>query len=433
MFDRRKSDIPLRLGLARYGDQFQTTHTVGELKENTILGYCTKEFSDQFSLYTVKLRGIGEYYFFDEANNRSIKIIGGVDSQESIVDALMEMLEVPTIQIPSVVLNETIVSSVTGEIGPIGSAGERGEKGDAGPRGMIGANGIDGLNGAAGKQGLDGKNGEVGSQGIQGEPGPSGQRGEKGDRGEQGTQGIGGTIGPQGIAGQKGERGELGPQGYSGVPGPQGESGIPGEQGEKGERGEQGEKGENGSRGEQGVVGAKGADGVNGAVGPVGVAGPAGPQGEVGVVSATYPLKLEDKTISVEQKFFDELVNGVGQKYSAQGGGGGNVAILDDGVKRSKAVRSINFTGNVEVTKEGANRVAVNILGGSGSTGATGATGPTGATGATGSTGPAGTNGVTGPLDNLTDVTIVDEDIGDILVYNGSIWQNIGLLDGGSF
>ena len=87
------------------------------------------------------------------------------------------------------------------------------------------------------------------------------------------------------------------------------------------------------------------------------------------------------------------MVSGGNSGVSAQGGGGGNVAIYKDGEKASKAVRSINFKGNVEITKEGSNHVAVDILNGS--------------------------------LETLTDVTITSPITGQVVSYNGSEWVNI--------
>jgi hypothetical protein len=83
------------------------------------------------------------------------------------------------------------------------------------------------------------------------------------------------------------------------------------------------------------------------------------------------------------------------------GGGGGEIAVEDEGSEVIADARTINFTGaGVSVTDAGGQQVDVDIPSG-GATGPTGATGPIGATGpgvgATGPTGAAGAAGATGP------------------------------------
>ena len=362
---KKVSDIILRLGMARFGHEFRTTASIGELKEGTVLKYCTKDLVQEFPQYKIKLRGVGEYYFFDEQNRRVIAISGGVDKDESIVDALMEFVEAPKptpIVTPKVILREQPIVSVE----PI--KGEKGDTGEQGPRGSMGPEGPQGSQGEKGDKGEPGEQGLSGSDGKDGEPGPQGEKVEKGDRGEKGEQGKVGPIGPQGPQGSKGEMGEKGDQG---IPGPNGERGLQGEKGERGEKGDRGEKGEKGERGEKGDkgdVGPSGTPGPIGATGPqgaVGSAGPIGPQGEVGVASAIYPLKLDEKTISIEQKYFTDIVNSASSKFSAQGGGGGNVIIKHEGRRLSSAVKSINFTGTgiSSVATDGKN-INIDISGG---------------------------------------------------------------------
>jgi len=370
---KKVSDIPLRLGLARFGHEFKTTASIGDVKEDTVLVYCTEELSREYPQYKIKLRGVGEYYFFDEQNLRVICITGGVDKNESIIDALMEFVETPVIKVekskPVLVEQPLSVVSkpVKGEKGDKGDRGETGPRGMMGPEGPQGDRGLQGVAGEKGEPGRDGSDGVQGPQGERGEPGPQGEKGEKGDRGEKGERGDVGPQGPQGIQGPKGDKGEKGDQG---VPGPQGERGLQGKQGKKGERGEKGEKGDQGPKGDTGLQGPVGPSGQIGPVGPQGAdgsAGPIGPQGEVGVASAVYPLKLEDKTISVEQKFFNDLVNDVSKKHTAQGGGGGNVIIKHEGRRLSSAVKSINFTGSgiSSVATDGKN-INIDITGGGG-------------------------------------------------------------------
>jgi len=362
---KKVSDIPLRLGLARFGHKFKTTASIGDLKEDTVLAYCTEELSREYPQYKIKLRGVGEYYFFDEQNLRVVCITGGVDKNESIIDALMEFVETPVINVEKrkPVLVEQPLPVVSKPLK--GEKGDKGDRGETGPRGMMGPEGPQGAQGpqgVAGEKGEPGRDGSDGVQGPQGEPGPQGEKGEKGDRGEQGTRGEVGSQGPQGIQGPKGDKGEKGDQG---VPGPQGERGLQGKQGKKGERGEKGEKGDQGSKGDTGLQGPVGPSGQIGPVGPqgaVGPAGPIGPQGEVGVASAVYPLKLEDKTLSLEQNYITEIVNGIDSKYTTQSGGGGNVDVYVEGNKVVKNLRSINFEDGFSVTKEGrGNKISVSV------------------------------------------------------------------------
>jgi hypothetical protein len=368
---KKVSDIPLRLGLARFGHKFKTTASIGDLKEDTVLSYCTKELSREYPQYKIKLRGVGEYYFFDEQNLRVICITGGVDQKESIIDALMEFVQ-PTVK------QQKKIPVLTEEPLPVtpqpvkGEKGDKGDRGETGRRGMMGPEGPQGPQGVAGEKGesgRDGSDGVQGPQGERGEPGPQGEKGEKGDRGEQGERGEVGSQGPQGVQGPKGEKGHKGEKGDQGIPGPQGERGLQGEQGEKGERGEQGLQGSRGEQGIQGPIGSRGEVGPVGPQGAVGPAGPIGPQGEVGVATAVYPLKLEDKTLSVEQKFFNDLVSDVSKKHTAQGGGGGNVIIKHEGRRLSSAVKSINFTGSgiSSVATDGKN-INIDITGGGGTT-----------------------------------------------------------------
>jgi hypothetical protein len=374
---KKVSDIPLRLGLARLGHMFKTTASIGDLKEDTVLAYCTEELSREYPQYKIKLRGVGEYYFFDEQNLRVICVTGGVDKNESIIDALMEFVQ-PTVKqqkkIP--VLTEQPLP-VTPQ--PVkGEKGDKGDRGETGPRGMMGPEGPQGPQGVAGEKGepgRDGSDGVQGPQGEQGEPGPQGEKGEKGDRGEQGERGEVGSQGPQGVQGSKGDKGDKGEKGDQGIPGPQGERGLQGEQGEKGERGEQGLQGSRGEQGIQGPIGSRGEVGPVGPQGAVGPAGPIGPQGEVGVATAVYPLKLEDKTLSFEQNYITEIVNGIDSKYTAQSGGGGNVDVYVDGNKVVKNLRSINFGDGFVVTKEGRGNKITVVSTGSGSGGSTGGVG----------------------------------------------------------
>lgn len=178
--------------------------------------------------------------------------------------------------------------------------------------------------------------GKQGLQGIQGEKGEKGDQGDIGPRGLQGLQGI------QGIQGERGQKGDTGEKGEKGDRGPQG---LKGEKGDKGQKGDKGERGEKGDKGERGLPGPQGIKGETGEQGPIGPAGPQGEQGSDGIASVSYPLKYKDKQLSLEQSFFTELVNNATKGVSAQGSGGGNLAIRWNGEKVVSAARNLNFTG----------------------------------------------------------------------------------------
>jgi hypothetical protein len=359
------TDIPLRRGLVRYGDEFTTTHTIGDLKEGTVLKYCTEELTREFAVYKIRLRGQGEFLFFDEKNNRCVKIIGGVDKKQSIIDALMEAndSDVPVIQVNKkenkvVLAEQPIVKMLSGQ------KGEKGVKGETGSRGMLGTEGPQGPKGEKGDKGDPGQNGLDGVAGLpgdKGEPGPQGEKGEKGDRGEQGQHG---EIGPQGPQGILGEQGSIGPQGIAGekgdqgIPGSQGDGGPEGPVGLQGAKGDRGDSGERGERGEQGIQGPVGS---RGDIGPMGPAGAVGPSGQDAILEASFPLfyDKETKELKLETKFIEDKLSSA---YTAQGGGGGNVSVFKDGQKIVKNLRNINFADGfmVDVNK---NNITVTALG----------------------------------------------------------------------
>lgn len=341
-------------------NRFLLTRDLGEMAADMVYSIIMKETFDFLvedvgeNLYTIKLNGIGEYYFMQEGTNRIFKIIGGNDKYLNnrewnsidrlfvnaddgvIVDTVAEVVEPPIPQLPP----------PTPELIP-GPSGPKGEKGDQGERGFIGERG------EQGPQGLPGEKGEPGERGVDGVQGIPGEKGDKGDRGDTGP------IGPVGPRGEKGDRGDIGPtgpkgdRGDTGLPGPVGPKGDKGEKGDKGDRGEKGEPGKQGKQGVKGIQGTKGAVGKQGAKGEKGDKGPKGDKGdtgkpgEPGVVSATYPLKLQDQTIFIDQKYLTQQTN-----YTTQSGGGGNVDVYVDGNKMVKNLRSINFGEGFTVEKQ---------------------------------------------------------------------------------
>ena len=395
----KSAKVPVKMstGECLVGSQVQLIKTIGGYSTGDIFTlipideYCTP----------VKLGGIGEYGLQTENGNRVCFHAG-----PQIIDGLFELIS--SAPIPSVsVLKEQQASQTRPVVEriiveQIITQGDNGEQGQRGLQGYIGATG---QTGATGERGSKGDKGDVGDRGAKGDIGPigpigpEGQQGKEGPIGNSGPRGTDGLIGPQGLKGDSGEQGQTGAVGLTGAAGPvgltgeKGDTGAIGPEGKAGSSGKIGKTGDTGPKGPKGDKGDSGPLGKTGKTGKTGDTGPKGPTGDVGVAKVSYPLKLDNKTLSIEQKFFTELVSGGNSGVSAQGGGGGNVAIYKDGEKASKAVRSINFKGNVEITKEGSNHVAVDILNGS--------------------------------LETLTDVTITSPITGQVVSYNGSEWVNI--------
>jgi hypothetical protein len=370
-------------------NRFLLTRDLGEMKQGSVFSIILQE-TFQFLIeegnkpYIIKLNGIGEYCFIEEGTNRLFKILGGNDKYQdgreyNIIDKLfvLENEGIITNAVAEVVKEEPkqfvtpTPISLSGPKGDIGEKGERGERGFIGDRGEKGDKGDKGDTGPQGPQGPKGEPGERGTDGLQGE------KGDKGDKGDTGDKGETGSIGPRGEKGEKGDTGAEGPTGAVGKTGPRGPRGLKGDKGDKGDPGQKGEPGPRGEKGDPGIQGAKGEKGdvglagANGAPGPIGPKGDKGDRGEVGVATAIYPLKLEDKTISVETKFFNDLIGDTGKKYSAQGGGGSNLTVKHEGRRLSSATKSINFTGPgiSSVSTDGKN-INLTFSGGGGGTAA---------------------------------------------------------------
>ena len=274
-----------------------------------------------------------------------------------------------------------------------------------GATGPTGASGLVGRTGASGPAGVTGASGPTGPQGRVGNDGPTGPQGDAGSTGPQGDQGIQGQKGIQGVQGVQGVVGPQGAAGATGVKGPQGYQGITGSLGPTGLTGATGIQGLIGSRGATGLTGATGA----GTTGPTGLSGPVGPPGASGAtgLGMTGPTGLSGPIGPTGPK-------GTTGPTGIAGPTGVTGPIGATGVQGT----SINFKGSVEtpadlpitgnspndayvVTSNGDlyvwNGTAWNNVGPIvGPTGPKGSTGPTGIAGPTGMTGPAGTYGQTG-------------------------------------
>ena len=235
-----------------------------------------------------------------------------------------------------------------------------------------------------------------------------GERGEKGDPGEiklvnqpvPGPQGERGIQGPQGIQGIKGNVGNVGAEGPQGPQGPQGQQGL---QGLKGDKGDKGPLGKTGAMGERGFM------------------GPPGPQGELG------PMPKHEKK-GLMLRFESEP--GVWGKWFTMptgGGGGGRDDKLFDRqaqlVEVGDLVKLKTSNANKVIGSDGTNLAWTTIYGGLSYQGTWNAftNTPTLVSGV-------GVNGyyyitATAGSTNLDGIT--DWQIGDWLMFNGTVWQKI--------
>jgi len=180
-------------------------------------------------------------------------------------------------------------TGATGATGPTGPEGPKGDTGDTGPKGDTGETGLTGATGATGPTGPKGDKGDKGDTGDTGPAGPKGDTGDtgpKGDTGDTGPKGDTGDTGPKGDTGDTGPTGPTGPKGDTGDTGPTGPTGPKGDTGDTGPTGPKGDTGDTGPAGPKGDTGDTGPKGDTGDTGPAGPEGPQGPQGEPGLDGA---------------------------------------------------------------------------------------------------------------------------------------------------
>ena len=352
----KKKDIPVftKADLS-IGNQIKlvvpfSTYKIGSVF--TVIG-------DSLTEKVIKFSGIGETFFKD-----STGLIIQINGNKSILSSMFENIVQPIVRTEPKPIHIPVITPKNGE------NGVRGDKGDRGDIGFSGLQGIQGLQGDRGEKGEKGDKGDIGERGETGHTGWTGDKGlqgvdgsvgPKGDKGDRGEQGIKGDTGEQGIKGDKGDTGEQGLQGIQGLSGKDGSDGSQGIQGLLGEKGEQGIQGLQGVPGKDGKDGEPGEQGISGVNGKDGKDGEQGKTGDSGILEVSYPLKLDNKSLSIEQQFFADLAENSSKGTSAQGGGGSNVAIYKDGERYINVVKSINFTGDgVDVTKNG-NKLTVNI------------------------------------------------------------------------
>jgi len=372
-------------------------------------------------------------------------------------------------------------SSNIGPAGPTGATGATGPEGEigiTGPAGPTGATGPQGNTGPTGANGLDitgptgpyGPTGATGADGVEGERGPTGATGPLGATGLTGPAGDAGPTGPSGVAGPTGPTGSRGFVGATGAQGPTGATGpsVTGPTGEVGPTGpSDGPTGATGATGAPGPTGATGADGIRGATGatgasgaastipgPTGSVGPTGPtgeQGEQGIQGITGPTgpevtgptgepgptgvsfagvsSLSNLTIT-DSGLISFIVNTQGAYEE-----GTRVRLVSNVVTTNfmegelQTIAGTSFTINVDTASGTGNSYSSwsLVLGG-------------GPRGPQGDTGPQGTSidfkgSVASSFDlpssgnDVNDAYIVDDE-GDLYVWDGSVWNNVGQIVG---
>ena len=347
-------------------------------------------------------------------------------------------------------------SVIPGPVGPTGPTGATGPQGNTGPTGasVTGSTGATGAQGPTGPQGLRGLEGERGPTGPTGPLGPTGAVGEVGETGPIGDQGSPGPTGPtgaRGFVGPTGAQGSTGPtgasvQGPTGSTGPTGPSGGPtGPTGPTGATGATGSIGDTGLRGATGPTGATGAaSNIPGPLGPTGptgstgpastVTGPAGPLGPTGPTGPEGPrgfdydntLSSTERTMGLGNQLF--TVNAIGAYAVGQR------------VRVFNVLAPTIFLEGTIISIVG-NEIVVNtdLVNGSG-TYSTWKFAVVGLRGEIGPTGPQGTaitiKGSVSTVANLpssgnavNDAYVVDSD-GDLYVWDGSSWNNVGKVVG---
>jgi hypothetical protein len=209
---------------------------------------------------------------------------------------------------------------------------------------------------------------------VTGHVGPTGPTGPAGPAGADST--VPGPTGPAGPAGPQGPAGA-----DSTVPGPTGPAGPAGPQGPAGADGADGGEGPQGPSGPQGLAGADGTDGLDGSDGPQGPQGPAGADGEDG--DSAYQIAVANGFIGTELQWLDSLVGPEGPQgeQGIQGIQGIQGEVGPQGI-------GINFVGTV------ANVASLPSTG-----------------------------------NTTNDAYIVEAD-GDLYVWDGSQWDNIGNIVG---
>lgn len=350
---------------------------------------------------------------------------------------------------------EGAASTITGPAGPTGATGPQGNTGPTGanglditgPTGPYGPTGAQGATGPTGERGVSGPLGPVGPTGpegptgpdglsVTGATGPAGPTGPRGFVGATGAQGLTGATGPS-VTGAAGPTGPTGPsQGPTGPTGATGATGVSGPQGDPGLRGATGSTGATGAAstipGPTGPTGPTGADStVEGPTGPTGpeVTGPTGPTGSQGPVGDSFAGVTSSTSLSITT---GTLVFAVNQIGAYQVGNRIRLASVEEpsefvegiildivGLDVAISGDVVNGSGNVY------NSWTMAIAGQRGAPGATGAQGT-----AIQLVGSVATSSNLPSSGNQVNDAYIVVDEGDLYVWNGSSWANVGPIVG---
>lgn len=148
--------------------------------------------------------------------------------------------------------------------------------------------------------------------------------------------------------------------------------------GPQGERGEKGEKGDKGDTGERGPAGIDGKDGKS-IIGPKGDPGKDGIDGKDGkdginpdpkeVIEEIKKLKGNDRLDISNIRNGEQLLRKILKYNNDTGGGGGDLAVKDEGIEVTPKAYSFNFTGGgVTATSDTNGNVTVDVPSGGGGT-----------------------------------------------------------------
>lgn len=118
-----------------------------------------------------------------------------------------------------------------------------------------------------------------------------------------------------------------------------------------------------GPAGPSGATGATGPAGATGATGPAGPTGATGPQGPAGTNGQGVPTGGTTGQILAKSSNADFATQWIAPP---SGGGGGSIAVSDEGTQITAAATSLNFTGAGVTATQAGGAVTVNIPGGGG-------------------------------------------------------------------
>lgn len=217
-----------------------------------------------------------------------------------------------------------------------------------------------------------------------------------------------GVTGPTGPAGPQGPAGVAGPQGE---PGPQGNVGPAGQEGPQGPAGQTGAQGPQGNTGDRGLPGPTGPQGPQGIQGNVGPEGPQGPQGIPGPTGAGVPTGGTSGQALVKLSNVDYATTW--QTY-------GSAALLNAGVPFGAA--TLDSGGTVPLSQ-----LPASIQGGVSYQGTWNAA--TNVPAIVSSVGTKGYYYVVSVAGSTNINGIADWNVGDWIIFNGSVWQKIDNTD----